>query len=244
MKYVICSSYFARPNSVWEPFMYKLWMRNVMPQKTFLLCTGEIPPPYDGNDIVTAPLQKVFTTCNLGSFMELRNKQKDYRFCGWTASILALAMLAYNDGADMAYQEQDCLVFGDCIGTIYKELGSASVMMGVMPGQLCAQSLFFVKHAYLTEFVRLICGEGPQSEPGQLGEEIFARLESRHPLDWKRFSFGCDRSRPLPISYNIPPCWYAQKFSPSELLELRQYGMVSFDKLPEGVEVFSSTPHK
>jgi hypothetical protein len=221
-------------------------MRNVMPQRTFMLCTGELPPPYDCGDIVTAPLQKIFTTGDLGTFMNLRNKEKDFRFCGWYASILALAMLAYNDEADMLYQEQDCLVFGDCIGRIYSELGSASVMIGSMPGQPCAQSLFFVKHNYLPEFVRLLCGQGPQSEPGQLGEEIFQRLEERHPLDWKRFSFPYDRQRPLPVDQPMfaGKCWYAQKFSPKELTEMKATGLVTFDKLPEGVEVFSSTPHK
>lgn len=237
-KFIIGSNYFARPSSVWEPWFFKLWMRNVMPHRTLLLVSGENPPPYSDGDIETAHLMKIHLEGDLGTFMNLINREKPHRFCGWSAAVLQLAMSAYCDCSDLVYVEQDVLMFGDCIGQMYREIGDAGIIFGSTDGQPCAQSLFLVKHEYIPEFVRLYLGEGPQSEPGQLGEQIFARLEQQNPDKWKRFSFGYDRTRPLDIS---KPVWYAQKFSPDELLQLRAVGMVKFDSLPEGVEVFSST---
>jgi len=237
-KFLIGSNYFARPDSVQAPWFFKLWMRGVMPRRTLLLVSGENPPPYTDGDIETAHLMKIHLQGNLGAFMELINKQKPHRFCGWTGAILQLALSAYCDESDFIYVEQDVLMFGDCIGQMYREIGDGGVIFGSTSGQPCAQSLFLVKHSYIPDFVRLILGEGPQSEPDQLGEQIFARLEQQNPEKWKRFSFGYDRPRPLDIHDD---CWYAQKFSPEELLQLRAAGMVKFDSLPEGVEVFSST---
>lgn len=235
--YLLCSNYFARPGSKWEPWFFKLWMRNVMPQRTLLVISGELPPPYDDCDLVTAPLKKLHLEGDLGSVMNVINKEKDNALCGWSGAVLQMALSAYIDKSDFVYQEMDALVFGPCIERMYDEIGNGGIIFGSTSCQPCAQSLFLVKHEYILEFVRLYISQGSQALEGNLGEQIFARLERENPDKWKRFSFGYDRTRPLNIK---DKCWYAQKFSPIELLELRAAGMVKFDSLPEGVDVFSS----
>lgn len=240
-RFLIGSGYFEPPNAVWQKWFWPLWMRNTMPLRTLVLSTGGMPPRYEGGDLVTAPLQVTHLEGNLGSFMELINHQKPHRFCGWMGAVMYLASAAYNDESDLIYKEADCLTFGPCIEKMYEEIGDAGIIFGSTNGQPCAQSLFLVKHEFIPEFLSLLWASGPQSEKWQLGEEIFATLESKNPTMWKRFSFGYDRTRPLDIKNE---CFYAQKFTPQELLDLRAAGMVKFDSLPEGVEVFSSTPNR
>ena len=164
---------------------------------------------------------------DLGHFMDLVNGKKPFAFNSWMASVLALALLAYNNTSDFIYLEQDCLAFGPWVEKIYADLGDAGVVFGRKhqsePWMPCSQSLFLVRHGYIPEFVRLILGEGPQNIDGNLGEHIFIRLAERYPDKWKQFAWGVDRERPIPYD---DPVFYAQQLKPEELATLKEKGLL------------------
>lgn len=166
---------------------------------------------------------------DVGHFFDTLRGIKKHHFNGWMASVLALAMIAYNDESDFVYAEADCLAFGPWLELMCEQIDQASVIFGsyLRPDgthiMACAQSLFMVKHAYLPTFCRLILEGPPQNTDSQLGENVFARLEREHSWDWKRFTFGVDRGRPLPLDADV---WYAQKLTAEELESIRTKGLL------------------
>ena len=76
---------------------------------------------------------------------------------GWSASVLALAMVAYNDEADFLYTEADCLAFGPWVAQMYTDLGDGDIVFGgpmkSEPWMPRAQSLFLVRHKAIPLFV-------------------------------------------------------------------------------------------
>ena len=165
---------------------------------------------------------------NLGHVSHLLNG-KDVEFCGWSAVMISLAMLAYTNECDFVYKEQDCLCFGPVIETMESELGSAGMIFGncLYPDGVhrmpAAQSLFMVRHGFIPEFVRRYLGMGKDGDPNNLPEHKFKRLEDETPDKVKRFSFGVDRGRPLPIG---APVWYAQQLTDEELEMLRSANLI------------------
>ena len=165
---------------------------------------------------------------NLGHVAHLLNG-KNVEFCGWSAVMISLAMLAYTNECDFVYKEQDCLCFGPVIETMENELGSAGMIFGncLYPDGVhrmpAAQSLFMVRHGFIPEFVRRYLGMGKDGDPNNLPEHKFKRLEDETPDKVKRFSFGVDRGRPLPIG---APVWYAQQLTDEELEMLRNANLI------------------
>lgn len=178
-------------------------------------------PPFD--DIIHIP-----TNYNLGHIGDLLNGTSRHVFCGWSASMLAGAMIAYNCGKDMVYKESDCLAFGPWMQTMYNELGSAGLIFGRKhqsePWMPCSQSLFLVRHSYIPTFVSRYLALGTDNDVNNLPETKFQRLEE---ADWdnvKRLSFGYDRERPVNFR---DPVFYLQKITTSEMQELIKRGLVS-----------------
>lgn len=229
MKYLLGSGFFAGSEekhvSPW------LWLQNLeqhsrpMPERIVIMSVGgsrpkwQFPPRHN--------LTILDFEGNLGHVHQLIGKQdpaKPHAYCGWSASILALAMIAYNAELDFVYREQSLLAFGDHIGEMDRQLGAGKMIFGsyMQNGQHqmpCAQSLFLIRHDFIPEFIRAYLSFDDDRAATRLPERKFAQLETnfgaRHV---KRFSFGVDRGRPLPFGERI---WYAQKITAAEIVMLQ-----------------------
>lgn len=161
---------------------------------------------------------------NLGHVGDLMNGTKPYECCGWSAVLMALALLAYNDESDLIYKEQDCLAFGPWINQMYEDMGDGHMAFGRKmtspPWMECGQSLILIRHKFIPAFISAYINLGPDRLT--LPETKFARFESMFPSQIKRLSFGYDRERPLNMDDRV---WYAQKFTEQELQQLKQKGL-------------------
>ena len=169
----------------------------------------------------------IHTPGNLGHVGDLLNNSKPHKYCGWSASVLALAMIAYAGELDFVYLEGDALAFGPWVQQMYAELGDGQFAFGKKmqspPWMACSQSLFVVRHAFIPTFVSTYLGLGTDNDPENLPETKFARIEERFPAECRRLSFTVDRERPLPYD---APVWSAQKFTPDELAELKRRNLI------------------
>lgn len=163
---------------------------------------------------------------NLGHVGDLLSGGKSHQLCGWSASVLALAMVAYAAERDLLYFEQDCLAFGPWVSRMYADAAGKSFVFGRRmanaPYMPCAQSLFLVQHRFIPTFVQSYLELGPDRKEC-LPEHKFVLIEQKFPLRCGRLSFGYDRERP--INFN-DPVWYGQKFSETELAELRRRHLI------------------
>lgn len=217
-KFLIGTGYYSKhPNSPKEEKFRRLWYIN-----TTKNTGGRVVRLAVGNSHPRLAYNTVALSGNLGHINDLVvTKEKAHAYCGWSASMLALALIAYCDESDFIYKEQDCLAFGPWVAKMYEELGGGNVIFGSCEIQPAAQSLFLVKHAYIPEFVRLYLSEGPDNDEENLPEHKFATLALAH--DWKRFSFGYDRDRPFNVA---DPVFYVQQVTPAELVILEEAGLL------------------
>lgn len=184
-----------------------------------LSCGGASPPFYFGQSVELAG--------NLGhveNLLGVREPKKDYAWCGWSVTILSLALLAYQNETDFIFVEQDVLLFGTVFERMYEEIGDAPVIYGTCAVQPAANSLFMVRHAYIPQFVQLYLSLGTDSAKTNLPEMKFDRLGKKY--GWKTFRFGYDRDRPAKLEdLKAGPC-YIQQVTPDELARLKEFGMV------------------
>lgn len=224
-KFNVCSGFHSKGDGSAETFFYT-WFENTMkhaqPHKVIVIADSGAKIPH-WRENWKAELVPLELEGNLGHFMDLVNGQKPHQFNGWSGVILAGAMLCYCDEADMVFKEADCLWFGDCVGRMYSEIGSAAAVWGHCSFMPCEQSLFLVKHAAIPEFVREYLDGPAQNTEQELGEHKFLRMERHHPGIYKRHSLGPGRDRPLTYEAEA---WAAQKFSAEELEELRNRGLI------------------
>lgn len=229
-RYLIGSGFFCNDEADPRWDFANIWLANTkkyaQPSRIIVISTnGSLPlqGPFkaaEGCDVIRLG-------GNLGHFMEIVNRQKPHKFSGWFGDLMALAMLAYCDEADLIYKEQDCLAFGPWVERMYADIGNAGVLFGYKhrspPWQCCSQSLMLIRHRYLPDFVNIITGSAHQAEPGQLGEHKFEQFQQRWPDEWKHMTFGVDRERPLPLDDEV---FYCQQLKPDELQALRDKGLV------------------
>lgn len=226
MNYLLGTGYYPHPHAIEERFR---WEQNVAftakpePSRIVTISVGQNEPPLIGED----PVNWVALPNNLGHVGDLLNGSKPHEFCGWSAAVLALAMIAYAGELDFVYLEEDALAFGPWVERMYAELGDGQFAFGRKmespPYMACSQSLFIVKHAFIPRFVSTYLSLGRDGDPENLPETKFHRIEERFPAECRRLSFTVDRERPLPYDAEV---WSAQKFSPDELEELRKRGMI------------------
>jgi hypothetical protein len=159
-------------------------------------------------------------TSNLGHVGDLLSGKSKSHLCGWSASVLALTLIAYNDGSDLVYVEADCLAFGPWLNQAYADLGDKQMAFGrkheTEPFMPCSQSLFIIRHSFLLEFVARYLALPADVEMNP--ENKFAHLEENDSASFARLSFGVDRERPIPFD---APVFYAQRWSGEELEEAR-----------------------
>lgn len=233
MKYLLGTGYAGhRAESTGDSFT-SLWWHNMMhyadpkPDAICALCVNGSSPDYAGyySPGGKIPYSEILLPGNLGHVHQLIGKEepaKKNRFCGWSAGVIALAMLAYNNETDFIYLEQDCLAFGRWLEKLYSDLGSHKVAFGKLAHMPCAQSLFIVKHDYIPTFVALYMTSECECTLDNLPEHKFMRWLQKYPGQWKQHNMGVDRDRPLPITefINMGTPFYAQKLTDDEILEL------------------------
>lgn len=236
--YIVGTGFYHAPGQEeWANWFWSLWLESVMRHtplnKVVVIANGCCVPMWTAHHGINI----VKLEGNCGHVGDLLSGAKKHRLCGWSATVLTLAMIAYANESDVCFIEQDVLTFGDCIGKMYEEIGDAGMIFGSCKLMPAAQSLFLVKHEFLPDFVRRYISKHPENTDAWLPEKKFARMASESPDKVKRFSFGFDRDRPLDITL---PVWYAQKFKPDELRMLADAGLINIEGMPD-VKIFSNT---
>lgn len=205
--------------------MARLWVENiawmdVKPAKVVAIGEGGARVPSLWGDVVrlTGDLGHIHQHLDGGP-------KSHHAFTGWSASVMALALLAYIDEADFIYRESDCLAFGPWVTRMYRDCGDAGWVFGPKmnraPWMACQQSLFLVKHAMIPRFVSQFLLHGPENDRLRIGETRFVAMEGVMPA--ARLSFGVDRMRPIPWDDEV---WYAQQWSAEELAEAKRRGLI------------------
>lgn len=230
MRYFLGSSFFqgGRGGATKRQLFSVDWHRNNQkvspaPSRTVVVCEG-------GSSLgfVDPGVDVIRLTGDLGYCGQLLSGEKKNLFSSWSASMLALAMLAYDDEADFVYKESDCLAFGPWIRKMYEDMGDGEIVFGPKhtsaPWMPASQSLFLVRHRWIPMFVQSYLGMGTDGDPQNLGEAKFQRLEERFGTDKvRRLSFGFDRCRPIQYEDHV---FYVQQISDEEMDELRRRELI------------------
>ena len=230
MNYLIGTGYCARPNAEAAERMWTLWRHNTAkaippPRRIVVLAVGGAVPTFIGEDT-----DLIHLAGNLGHMHHLIGKElprKSHMLGGWSASVLAMAMIAYSDEADFVYKEADCLAFGPWIEQMYADMGDGDIVFGgpmnSEPWMSCAQSLFLVRHEAIPLFVAKYLTMGNDCET-MLTEDKFAFLDQGSgAMKVRHLSFGVDREKPIPFD---APVFYAQQFTVSEIESLKQRALI------------------
>jgi hypothetical protein len=219
MKYMIGSGYHNRPGCTWNEF-YPVWYANTMryatPSRVVILASGGTAIPYAAGHWI--PMNG-----DLGHTHDLSNDRKPYHWCGWSISIVTLALLAYFDECDFIFKEQDTLAFGPWVEKMYAEIGDHGCIFGKGELMPAFQSLFLVKHEFIPEFVRIYMGTGSERLKENEGELKFARMKEQNPQHFTHYSFGVDRDRPIPYDAEV---FYAQHLNQEELAEMKSRRLI------------------
>lgn len=206
----------------------RIWSANVAeanppPTRVVVISEGGSQRPDCGIDTDVVKL-----TGDCGHCEQLVKGERDNEFSGWSASVCALAMLAYSDMANLIFVEEDCLCFGDWVGQLHRDMGDGDMAFGAKmkgpPWMPCSQSLFIVRHSFLPTFVSTYLSYGGERDRNNLGETKFVRLEKQFGSKRiRRHSLPCDRERP--ISWDAP-AWHCQQWTPHELNEARARNLI------------------
>ena len=213
MNYIIGSGYHYR--SDWDFDFFEIWKDNTKKYTDdyFVMSTGQ-------------SLNNRFIPChhNIGHVGDLIKENRE-GLCGWSASICALAIIAYNCGKDFIYKEADCLWFGGVPDKMYQDCEGKGMVFGAKmdaaPWMACAQSTFMIRHSFILDFLRGYLFLPHDKD--MLPEDKFVKLEENHPDNYGRLSFGVDRMRPLPWDTEV---WYAQQWNQQELDEAKSRGLI------------------
>lgn len=143
----------------------------------------------------------------------------DHKLLGWSMSWILPALVAYSEGLDFVYKEQDCLAFGDWLQAIMR--GDAA--FGKNSGMPCEQSLFFIRHSFILDFVTAYMAM-PKPDIIDVPESKFARLMNEFPDRITFHDLPCGRNRPMPLVKDRP--WYVQRIEPNELQQLKSWGFI------------------
>lgn len=210
MNYIVGSGYHYR--SDWDRDFFSIWKSNTEKYTKDYYIISTTRGVDNKNEILC--------NHNIGHVGDLMKEGRE-GLCGWSASICALAMIAYNCGRDFIYKEADCLWFGDVVGQMYRDCEGKQMVFGKKmesaPYMLCAQSTFLIRHGFILDFLRAYLFLPHDKD--MLPEDKFVKLEENHPDLYGRISFGVDREKPIPYDDSI---FYAQQITESEMSELRR----------------------
>lgn len=221
MNALIGSGFYAKDlddfNSKLE--FHEIWKRNVGDRDVVIVDNSECPVPKLKSVGRTRVIQVLEDLGHVESFLGSQAP----KLCGWTASWMIPAFMAYCEGRDVIYAEQDCLSFGDWEAQMYKDaekLGVDMVFGEKSDYAVCEQSLFLIKHGFILEAIRAYLniqdGDGVI-----LPEAKFVLMEQNNPKRIGRHSLPGGRRRPLPIN-----AWSAQKYTAEELTQLKTLNLI------------------
>ncbi len=230
MRYLLGSSFFdgGKNGPDFRREFAPIWSKNVAkfsraPSRIVIISEGASKRPSVGwgTDVVRL-------TGDCGHCEQIIKGERPNEFSGWSASMTALAMIAYADMADFVYWEEDCLGFGDVIGQGYRDLGDGDLVFGrkmtSAPWMPCSQAFFIVRHSFIPLFVSTYLVMGGERDKQNLGEHKFCKIEQRFGSQKiRRLSFGVDRERPIPWD---APVWFAQQWTPAELEEAKNRNLL------------------
>jgi hypothetical protein len=229
MKYLITSGYFNKPGSGLDWF-FPIWWENTMkanpkPEKAIVISQG-------GHSILNAP----------GEWIKLNGDMQDRLDLEYYApnqiAVCIGALLAWLEGCDFIYKEQDLLAFGPWVERLYSECGKKKMTFGFLRNNdgsnsgWAANSLTLIKHEFCFEFVRFFLGTEPVRESNihsTSSESKFHRLARERPSDVSVYEFGYDRNRPFRIEDEV---WTVQKLTGEELVFLKEKGLIDFTGNP------------
>lgn len=227
MSYIVGTGYLDASEN--QEF-FRIWLRNTVrrephvesPRKVVVLSTHDFEPrSYDYDE----ECDILHCDFNLGHWGEVNSGEKQGELCGWSASVLALCLIAYNYGTDLVYKESDCLAFGPWLARAYADMGERDMVFGRKmesePFMPCSQSLFIIRHRFLLGFVSAYLQLPPDKDMNP--ENKFCELEKCAPEKFARLSFGVDRERPIPFKDEV---FYAQRFNAWEMAELGAAGLL------------------
>jgi hypothetical protein len=229
MKYLLGSGYYQGNSSQQSEEFAKVWARNLRdfttphPERVVIISVGASYYPISALATLPCPSDLISLDGNLGHVHHLIHKLKPHYLGGWSASVIALAMIAYNAELDFIYREQDVLAFGPYVERMYSEIGDAKMIFGSIREMPCAQSLFLIKHDFIPDFIRDYMMLGNDRDIQSLPEHKFKKLEESSPLLYRRFGFGYDRDRPFNTDDTV---WYAQQLSAEEMRGLYRKGLL------------------
>lgn len=229
MRYLLGSSFYERGKggATARQLFSVLWRHNNLqvtpqPTRTVVICEGSSKLGFHHPDVDVINLSG-----DLGHCGHLLSGEKPHEFSSWSASMCALAMIAYDDEADFIYKESDCLAFGPWVQQMYADMGDGDLVFGprmkTAPWMPCAQSLFLVRHRFMPQFVAEYLSLGGDRDIQNLGEHKMRKIADNYgPSKCRHLSFGVDRERPIPWD---APVFYVQQMTPEELIELRNRGL-------------------
>lgn len=128
---------------------------------------------------------------------------------GWSMSWILPAVVAYCDGCDFVYKEQDCFAFGDWLPVIRR--GRMSI--GRNSQMPCEQSLFYIGHDFILTFVWEYLGQSGHDATFSSEAKFVAIKDRAEGIEFHDLPGG--RDRPLP---NAAP-YYAQRMTIAEIEE-------------------------
>jgi hypothetical protein len=227
MKYTLGSSFFTGgPRQVAdlsEDWCLNLTRADIAPAHVVIICEGgtrlKCYPPH---------ASVIYLDGDLGHCHDVLARKKKNEWSGWSASMVALAMIAYTNETDFVYKESDCFAFGPWVARLYADMGNGLMAFGPKhtspPWATCSQSLFIVRHEFIPTFVSAYLSMGGETSIPLLGEQKFCRIEAMFGTDKiRRMSFGVDRERPIPWAHSP---MYFQQPKPEEIAEARRRGLL------------------
>lgn len=227
MKFLIGSGYFNNHcQAIPAQEMAVAWLACIrryadpQPARIVVVTAGGFAPELDGTvDIIRC-------AGDVGNLSHKNAGLNNHYYAGWAPPMFITAMIAYNEGLNFVFQEQDCLAFGPYIARMTQDMGDGQAVIGQGlggMGQPATQSLFMVRHEYICPFLRDYIAMGPDDNEQNQGEKKFGRMRDNNPKDIRTLSFGVDRDRPIPWDQ---PVFQAQQFSREEFNEAKRRGLI------------------
>jgi len=220
MNALIGSGFFAANPDDWDRrfgFYFDYWAPRIAGRDVVIVDNTE--PPTEKLMPIHPHLRVIPVLQNLGHIGNLLGKSIP-KFSGWSMSWILPALIAYCEGRDVIYIEQDCLVFGYWEAQIYADMEAKNLKMAFGEGSSDAcieQSLFIIKHDFILDAVTLYLAI-EEADGVLLTEDKFLRMSVEVPQHIGKHSLGVGRSRPINFEAKT---FYAQHISPEELEQLK-----------------------
>jgi hypothetical protein len=240
MKYIITTGFYTSravtPNFVGQTGQEKadffdIWYDNTLkyakPEKIFIINSNAEILPKEKKGIW------IDLDYNFGYPANMIGRNYLFRFNGWTVAYVCGAMLAYANGYDFIFKEQDCLAFNGWVEQLYRdlELSGKKMLIGSecssVPGLRCEQSLTIIKHDFILDFLQERFNM-PQPDGGDghtATEWKYADIMQKRANEIGYISFGYGRTRPQ-NGFSPIETFYVQQTLNHEVEKLKEINLI------------------